>query len=1309
MPLTPNTKLGPYEIVAPLGAGGMGEVYRARDTRLDRDVAVKVLPEQLAGDPLALARFEREAKAVAALSHPNILAIYDVGSHNETAYVVTELLEGETLRQRLGRAAISWRQAVEITVSVADGLSAAHAKGVIHRDLKPENIFITTAGHVKILDFGLARMEPVGQVRATALEQCHKAESTPTMTLATRPGMILGTLNYMSPEQVRGLRTDGRSDIFSLGCVVYEMVAGRRAFTGDTAADTMTAILKEEPAGITDTRTGIRPELERVIARCLEKKPEQRFQSAPDLAFTLRSILADSGATPALKRPRIPWLAKAAIVALVLGGLVVGAFMVRRELRLVRREARETINSLAVLPLENVSRDPEQEYFVDGMTEALISDLAKIGGLKVISRTSVMRYKATTKSLPEIAKELNVDAVVEGSVLRVGDRVRISAQLIHAATEKNLWAESYDRDLRDVLRLQSEVARTIAQEIKVTLTPQEQARMVETRPINPEAYQAYLKGRFYWNKRTSDGLKKAVDYFQQTIALAADWPLGYAGLADAYLLMPEYSSMRTSEAIPKARAAAVKALEMDESLAEAHATMGQIATHYDWNWAIAAREFERLLALTPNYATAHHWYAEHLMITGRHDAAIREITKAQELDPLSLIIGVNVGWVYYVTGDFEAAETRLRRTLELGPDFALAHSYLARTLFLQGRLAEAVTEAREAVRLSNNEPLYADTLGYVCAKAGQPEEAWRILDELVAQSKEAYVAPTHVALVYAGLDERDRMFDWLERAYQERDVFLVYTLPDPLLAPMRREPRFADLVRRVGLPPLAPMRGTDPPLSPLIKGGGGGASPLGKGGGESASPLAKGGQRGVAEGKVTLAVLPFANDSGDSELDYLSDGITETLINGFSRIEGLNTVPRSTAFRHKGDVDPVEVGRQLSATAVLSGRVLKRGDNLTIQADLVDVAEGRQLWGERYQRKFDDLVQIERNIAGDITEALRLRLTGEEKRTLSRGYSENAEAYRLYLEARFWWSKRTKAGFDNALRLLDQAIQLDPSFALAYSGIADTYSLMPMYGFLTPRDAVDKAQAAADRALQLDDQLAEAHTSMGMVRMYGTWDFDRAEKDFQHALQLNPRYPTGHQWCALCVGIRGRLAEARTQLRRAIELDPQIPIFTHNLAWISAWQQDWTEALSTAKGGLEFAPEFPWLHQMAGQALLELGRADESLVHFRRAVELAPLASFPYGYLGYALARAGHEQEARSLLAERLDRAKAGYVPPSDIAAIYVGLGESDAAFEWLEKACEARDTWMVFLGVLPQFESLHSDPRFTDLLRRIGLPYTRR
>lgn len=1273
MSLTPNSKLGPYEIIAPLGAGGMGEVYRARDTRLDRDVAVKVMPERVANDPLMSARFQREAKVVAALSHPNVLAVYDVGQQDGVAYVVTELLEGETLRQTMLEGSLPTRKAIEVAVAVADGLAAAHARGVIHRDLKPENIFLTTDGVVKILDFGLARMD--SEVQSTA-----NAAHTPTVTLNTSPGTVLGTINYMSPEQIRAQKTDARSDVFSFGCVLYEMLTGERAFQGETSADTMTAILREAPKSVRSSRRAIGPELERVIDRCLEKKAEARFQSSHDLAFTLRSILADSGSNVPREAPR-PARRVGLIVGLIAAAIlfVGGFFVVQRERRQSRFEARATIGSIAVLPLENVSRDPEQEYFVDGMTEALISDLAKIGGLKVISRTSVMRYKATTKSLPEIAKELNVEAVVEGSVQRVGERVRITAQLIHAATDQHLWSDTYDRDLRDILGLQSEVARAIAQEIKVTLTPQEQARMAAAHTVNPEAYQAYLKGRFYWNKFTPDALQKATEYFEQAVSLDPEWPLGYAGLAETYTVMPHFASMRPGEAIPKARAAAAKALELDRSLGEAHSSLAWIATTYDWDWPAAKREFEQAISFNPNHPTAHLRYGLFFQYTGRHEDAIREMTRAQVLDPLAPINGTAAAEVFYLAGQFEQAEALLRKTLELSPDFAFAHNGLAKALVLQGGFSEATTEAREAVRLSNNAYRFVATLGYVCAKAGQPEEARRILDEFASRSADAYVAPTYLAIVYAGLDESDRVFDWLEKAYQERDVLLPITLNEPILVPVRADPRFIDLVRRVGLPALTPNPSEILPAKP------------------------------VAE-RLQLAVLPFVNDSGDSELDYLSDGIAETLINGFSRIESLTTVPRSTAFRHKGDTDdPVQVGRKLFATAVLTGRVLKRGDQLTIQAELTDVAQGRQLWGERYQKKFADLVEIERDIAKEIADALRVRLTGEEQKGLTRGYSQNAEAYRLYLQGRFWWSKRTKEGFDQTLRLLNEAVQIDPNFALAYTGIADTYSLLPLYGLLRPSDARTSARAAAEKALRLDDALAEAHASMGMVYYYLDWDFVNADKEFARAEVLNPRYATTQQWSGLCVGVRGRIAEAKAKLRRAIELEPLMPILTHNLAWMHMWEHDWDESLTIAKSGLEFAPEFPWLNQSAGLSLLALGKPDEAIALLRRSVDLAGSASFANSYYAYGLGRSGHKEECQAVIDEWLELNKWRYVPPTDIAIMYMGLGDTDEALAWLEKGLEERDVWMTFLSVLPFWDPLRDDPRFVSLLKRVGLPDLRK
>ena len=438
----------------------------------------------------------------------------------------------------------------------------------------------------------------------------------------------------------------------------------------------------------------------------------------------------------------------------------------------------------------------------------MITELGRLNPAKlgVIARSSAMHYKNADRAIDRVRQELAVDYVVEGSVRRADNRVRITANLIQCSNQAQVWADSFERDLKDILALQSDVARSVAQEIKIKLTPQEQARMVEARAVNPEAYQAYLKGRFHWNKRTPDGLQKALEYFEQAIEQDPDWPLGYVGQADTYLLLPEYSSIPSKEAIPKARASAVQALAIDESLAEAHATMALIANNYDWNWPTAEREFQRALTLDPNYATAHHWYAEHLIFVGRHDEAIKEIANAQDIDPLSPAINGALGWVYYVAGDFAEAETRLRETLEFSPDSVVAHQDLAVVLFLQGRIAEAISEAQEAVRLSDS-PYFDALLGYMSAKAGRPEEARKVLNELTARSTQQHIAPTSFALVYAALGNGDQVFDWLEKAFLDHDVFLLYALVDPLMADFRNDPRFADLVRRVGLPPLTP---TDP-------------------------------------------------------------------------------------------------------------------------------------------------------------------------------------------------------------------------------------------------------------------------------------------------------------------------------------------------------------------------------------------------------------------------------------------------------------------------------------------------------------------
>ncbi|MBI3697620.1 MAG: protein kinase [Acidobacteria bacterium] len=561
MPLPAGMRLGPYEILAPIGAGGMGEVYRARDSRLGREVAIKVLPEHLAQDPQALARFEREAKAVAALSHHNILAIHDVGREQGVSYAVTELLEGDTLRSGLDRGPLPWRKAVEIGVAVAEGLSAAHAKGIIHRDLKPGNIFLTSDGRVKVLDFGLARFNPPSA-----------AQSEPVAQTATEAGTVMGTPGYMSPEQVRGVPVGPGSDIFSLGCVLYEMVSGRRAFSGKTPVETLSAVLKDHPAELASSGKQIPLELDRLISHCLEKNPEERFQSARDLAFDMKSILGGSG----VASPPAPGKA---------------------------------LDSIAVLPFANASREPDAEYLSDGITESIINSLAQIAQLRVMPRSTVFRYKGQEVDPQAVGRELNARMVLTGRVILRGETLVVGMELVDVAQGSQLWGERYNRKLADIFAVEEEIARKISESLRMRLSGEEKKRLAKRFTENTEAYQLYLKGRHYWVKRTPDSMKKGIEYFQQAIEKDPGYALAYAGVADCYSILSTYGAVSPREGWAKAKAAAAAAVALDPELAEGHTSLAFIRGFADWDWVAAEEECRRAIELNPAYWVAPYWYA----------------------------------------------------------------------------------------------------------------------------------------------------------------------------------------------------------------------------------------------------------------------------------------------------------------------------------------------------------------------------------------------------------------------------------------------------------------------------------------------------------------------------------------------------------------------------------------------------------------------------------------------------------------------------------------------------------------------------
>jgi len=760
MALAAGTNLGPYEILSPLGAGGMGEVYRAKDTRLKRDVAVKVLPATHANTPEALSRFQREAEAVAALSHPNILAVYDVGRDGETSFLVSELLEGETLRARLNRSRVPWRNAVEFGIAIADGLATAHAKGIIHRDLKPENVFLTDTCIVKILDFGLARAEKADTPDAQ------------TVTMDTKPGMILGTVNYMSPEQARGQTADARSDIFSFGCVVHEMLSGECAFRGDTIADVTTAILTQDPASLASSVKDLPPELDRTVARCLEKNARKRFQSADDLAFTLRNILSGSGQT------RVGTISTDTV-------------------SLAEQEA-----SIAVLPFENMSADAENEYFSDGMAEEIINTLARLPGLRVAARTSAFSLKGQNLDIAEVGRKLNVRTVLEGSVRKIGDRIRITTQLINAADGYHLWSDKFDHRLDDVFAIQDEIAGAIADKLQLTLGIASGVAIAKSPTRNMEAYELFLKGRQQVGRGYGMDLLAALDCFEKAIALDPGFAAAHAALADTYGSLGFMSTLPPREAIPKARACAELALELDDGLAEAHCALGCVHMTYDWDWPAAEKCFRRSIELNPNYVQAlyHYGHPFHAYASCEFDAGIELCRRAVELDPLAAYS--LHGWMANLLGAGRTSEAipLLQAGLERDPGAFHLRRLLALCYFEETRMDEALETMRQAVHDSGRHPWALYELGSFLAATGKTAEAEAIHEELKARARVFYVQPTTLAMLAAWRRRLDESFEYLNRAYDEHDSIIMALTTWPLSKPLRADARYDALLTKLGLP-----------------------------------------------------------------------------------------------------------------------------------------------------------------------------------------------------------------------------------------------------------------------------------------------------------------------------------------------------------------------------------------------------------------------------------------------------------------------------------------------------------------------------
>ena len=824
--LSRGTQLAHYRISMQLGAGGMGKVYLALDTKLDRKIAIKILPSEVATDTDRMRRFVQEAKAAAALNHPNIAHVYEIGEASGHQFIAMEFIDGTTLREKIYAENKALPKLLRYLEQVAEALSKSHEAGIVHRDLKPDNIMITRDDHVKVLDFGLAKLIEPQNPSITSTGTNSDVATVPLGQLSTS-GTVIGTVGYMSPEQAQALskEIDHRSDIFSFGCILYEATTKSKAFVGKDALETLYKIVHEPTPQIKDVNPDVTPELQRILRRCLAKDKEERYQSMKDVAIELRELrrgldpdLAGGQRSSSQETERsghatavsahtanqsavvkyikeYKWIFALVLIAAALTSVLIYYF---RQPKTVT-----ALDSIAVLPFVNQNNDANVDYLCDGLTESIINSFAKLSQIKVASRASVFRYKGREVDPLSVGKELGVSAVLTGRLSQHGDDLLVSAELLDVRDNKQLWGDQYTQPVSSLMEMQRRIANEITTSLQLKLTGAEEKNITKHYTEDVEAYQSYLKGRYYWSKRTEDGAKKAIDYYSEAIKKDPNYALAYTGLADAYCSLGfsfDVGSMPPRDAMPRSKEAALKALELDNTLSEAHTSLAMINLLYDWDWPSAEREFKRAIDLDPNNANAHHWYSHYLLPMGRIDESLTESNRALDKAPLDLILNVHLGWHYLYTRQYHLAAEQFKKALEMDPNYAVAHRYLGLTYEQTGKPTEALAELQQALALvKQNNDIEAE-VGHALALGGKKAEAERVINRLLALSKDHFVSSYDVACIYAGLNDHDQAIEWLGKALQERSDFLVYLKVDPRFDSLHEDPRFKKIAQTVGLP-----------------------------------------------------------------------------------------------------------------------------------------------------------------------------------------------------------------------------------------------------------------------------------------------------------------------------------------------------------------------------------------------------------------------------------------------------------------------------------------------------------------------------
>ncbi|MCU1290108.1 MAG: serine/threonine protein kinase with repeat [Acidobacteria bacterium] len=1346
-------RLGAFELKKEIGRGGMGTVYLAEraDGEFSQKVAVKLIKRGMDSD-FIVRRFRHERQILANLNHPNIANLLDGGTTGEgLPYFVMEYVEGDPLYKYCDKNKLNTSERLQIFEQICSAAQAAHERGIIHRDIKPGNIVVTAQGVPKLLDFGIAKVLNPDLIHESI---------NPTSTL-----MRMMTLDYASPEQIRGDEITPASDIYGLGILLYELLTGHKPYdfskgraphdvsrvicevmpeipsrsvsSGKTllpmyAAKKISAKKAAELRGesVEGLRLKLTDNLDRLIMKAISKAPQDRFASIKDFAADVSRYLNGENV-----------LADPLLSANVLSP----------------RESTEKINfskSIAVLPfrLLNVPAGDAGEKFIGiGLADALITRLSNIRSLSVRPTSAVLRFGEKHSDPFSTGRELGVEYILEGHIQKFGTRIRVSVQLLNVREQTTVWAERFDENYTDVLQLEDAISLRAAEALIPHLTEDERENLGKRGTKSPQAFESYLRGRFHLNTFTEEGFAKAFEAYNEAIRHDSNYAAAYAGIADYYNRLGLFGILPARQCFQSAVEAATKAVQLDRELSEARAALGfaALGKYYDWRQSETA--CGHALKLDPNNPTAHVWSSVRLFMESRFDEGLKHAGRAIEIDPMSPFNQFNLGWGFYCARRFEESIEQFRRLISMtDSQYPLAFYGLSAALRGAEQFDKAIEASERALSLDDESALMRACLAQAFAAAGKQAEAEEAAERLSKLSRQKFVSPYQIAVIHALAGENDEAFAGLEKSFEEREAMLAWLGADPVFDAMREDARFAGLLERTGNPAfyreITTEIGVQPETSAdkiqatdsdtgAIKESETSASRRRSRFSKSAfaaigllaalafatffavrtgwQPQAEQNRQNAGENKsqgaaksavstLSIAVLPFSTvDAETDDEQYLGVGTADLVTSKLSQITEINLRSASSVRRYlKSDKSPLEIGRELAVDYVVSGTVERKADTVEIKLGMTEIASGRVVWSETFNEKSGDLFALQDSISELIVKSLSLQLSNTEKQNLARHFTENGEAQQLYVAGRFHFGKRSVQGLRSAISLFKQAIQIDPNFALAYTGLADCYALLNWYEEPQPPDAWSSAKQAAMKAVALDNNLAEAHASLAFIKFHFEKDYQSSEEEFRRAIALKPNYATAHQWYAFLLSSLGRHSEAITVMRRAEELEPRSAVITNAVANVLFIARLYDESIAQVNRSLEIDPSSVGAHVILRWNYEKKGMADEALAVYKKETAFAGDTPTSRAKLAHVLAAVGDKKEALNILQKLTRDKQLGQITPYEIGVIYALLDDKTKSIEWLKKAKDSHAVGFSFVNVDPLLDNVRGDPQFQALVK---------